>query len=348
MADLLTRLEITKLARELGCAEEDLELLADRDPLEVRDLTHAVTTARFERLEERVTRLAGLSRLLPVPLTAKIAQLALGARMSGWVASVMDPRDAARLAGHLPADFLADVAVSLDPTRVGPLLAELPDDLLVGSGTRLLSQGEHVTLARLVAAVDVEVALRVVASGTPADLLQVALFTEDHAALDAIVQRLPDETLAGVVRAAADADAYDAAVTILASLSPQSCGRLVGQVHVVDVAQRDALVAAVAEHDMWAHVLPSLHLVDAAELRTLVNVGPTLDPAVVDRVVATGRELGLAPQLVHLVLALDDEHLAVLREVEALGDPGLQQWLIDEGGVSEQLVVSVLSGLGLR
>jgi hypothetical protein len=348
VGDLLSRIEITKLARELDRDEEGLAFLRDRSPAELRDLRNAISAARFERHEDRVTRLAGRSRLLPTPLMAKIARLALGPMLCGRVACVLNPRDAAKLATHFDAAFLADLSVALDPARVRPLISALPADLLVSSGRQLLAKGEHLTLARMVAVVDLEVALTVVDEGTPEDLLQVALFTEEQAVLDSIVAELPDETLAGVVQAAAEADAYDAAVTVLAALSPASCARLVSQVHVVEGEQVAALVAAVAEHDMWPHVLPSLHLLEQDVVRRLVNVPATLDPAVVGTVVDHARSLDLGQPLGDLLRALDDEHVAVLSQVKVLHDPDVQAWLTESSGASSPLVASVLDGLGTR
>ncbi|HEY0887982.1 MAG TPA: hypothetical protein VGE38_00045 [Nocardioides sp.] len=348
MGDLLSRLEIVKLAREVQVPEADLEFLVASDPTEIRQLRAQVSDALFARHEDRVTRLASLSRLLPVPMTAKIAELALGPMLSARVAAALDPREAARLAGHLDAGFLTTLAVSLDPKRVAAIVRGIDDKLVVDVGRRLLAKGEYLVLSRFVSVVDTDVALAVVASATPDALLQVALFTDEPAALDSIVARLSDETLADIIRAAADADAYDAAVTLLLALSTESCSRLVAQVHAVAPQARDALVAAVAEHDVWPAILPALHTVEQQTLGGLVNVAPTMDVALIDRVVQHARELDVAPVLVQMVLALDDEHLDVLKGSRELGDPAVQSWLLRNAGVAGRLVEAVLDNLQLR
>ncbi|MEX0427051.1 hypothetical protein AB3X52_05410 [Nocardioides sp. DS6] len=348
MGDLASRLEVAKLARQLGVDQGGLAFLTDRSPAELKDLRTVAAHALFSRNEDRVTRLAALSRMLPVPITAKIAEHALGPMLSARVAAVLDPREAARLAGRLDPDFLARLAVSLDPGRVAPIVRGLPDDLVVGVGRRLLRAGEHLTLGRFVSVVSVDVALAVVEGASGHDLLQVALFTDEPSSLEAIVRRLPDDLLGEIIRAA-DADgAYDAAVGLLLSLSPESCARLVAQVGIVSAGAREAIVEAVAEHDVWPAVLPALHVVDAPVLAALVNVPSTLDVAAVDRVVEHARELDLAPVLVQLVLGFDDDHLDVLRESDRLRDPALQEWLITHAGVSGRLVIPVLESLGLR
>lgn len=348
MGELLSRIEIVKLARELQVAEDDLEFLLDSSPTDLRELRSLVSSALFARNEDRVKLLASLSRLLPVSITAKIAKLALGPMLSARVAAVLEPREAARLAGHLEPGFLADLAVSLDPERVEAIVRALDDDLVVDVGRRVLAKGEYLTLGRFVSVVDVDVAMAVVGGATPDALLQVALFTEEPVALDAIVMRLGDEVLAGIVRAAAEANAYDAAVTLLLSLSTESCTRVVGQVHAVTPESRDSLVVAIAEHDVWPAILPALPAVEQETLASLVNVASTLEVAIIDRVVQHARDLELASVLVQIVLALDDAHLDALKDSKELRDPAVRSWLLRSAGVAKSLVEAVLGGPDLR
>ncbi|MFT4286418.1 hypothetical protein [Nocardioides sp.] len=348
MGDLLSRIEITKLAQELRVPETELSFLTDSSPERLRELRAWISSAMFARNEQRVLLLASLSRLLPTGVTAKIAKLALGPMLSARVAGVLDPREASRLAGHLDPEFLARLAVSLDPKRVEPIIGALDDDLVIDVGRRLLDAGEHLVLGRFVSVVDVEVAMGVVETATDDALLRVALFTEEPEALDAIVARLPDHRLAGVIRAAAEADAYDAAVTLLTSLSEESCARLVGQVDAVTASARDSLVHAIAEHDVWPRILPTLHEVEQTTLAGMVNVPTTADVRIVDRFVEHARDLDLAPVLVRIVLALDDAHLDVLADSKLLHRSEVQDWLLAKAGVSQRLVEAVLARLGLR
>lgn len=348
MGDLLSRIEITKLARELDAPEADLLFLTASSPTELRELRRLASAALFARNEDRVKLLAALSRILPVPMTAKIAELGLGPMLSARVAGVLDPREAIRLASHLRAGFLAALAPSLDPSRVAPIVRGLADDLVVEVGRLLLQQGEHLTLSRFVSVVDVDVAMGVVEGAGGRDLLQVALYCDEPAALDDIAQRLSDEMLAAVIVAASDDNAYDAAVSLLTSLSQDTCARLVGQIDAVPASARDDLIAAVAEHDVWPTVLPALHSVDQEVLRSLANVPATMDAELVDRVVDHARTLDLAPVLVQLMLAFDDEHLEVVRESKALRSTETQDWLIANAGVGSRLVIPVLEALGLR
>lgn len=230
MGDLRSRIEVTKLAHDLRTSADDLSFLAAHRPEEIRDLRAAVADALFARHEERVRRLASLSGALPVPVTAKIAEHALGPMLSARVAGALEPRAAARLASHLSPEFLAELAVFLDPQRVEGIVHALPEELVVDVSARLLERGELLALSRFVPVVDVALAETIVRGATPAQLLEIALFTEDPGALDAVVERLDDETLGAVLREAAEAGEHDAAVALLSALSPGTSARVITRI----------------------------------------------------------------------------------------------------------------------
>lgn len=347
MGDLRSRIEVAKLAAELKTDEADLAFLTASTPQELRDLRAATAEALFARHEPRVRLLASVSRMLPVPVTAKVAQAALGPMLSARVAGALDPREAARLAEHVDRDFLAELAVFLDPKRVAPIVRALPDELVVDVGQRLRRAGEFLTLARFVSLVDPRVAAQVVAGATGEQLLQVALYTDDAPALDAIARTLSDTTLADVIGAAGRTGSYDAAVALLDALSPEVCARLVSQVGAVEAGSRESLVQAVADNDVWDAVLPALHTVEHEVLAALVNVEATRDVAVIDAVARHARALDQAPVLVHLVLAMDDDHLPVLARSATLRDPDFRDWLTAHAGVSRRLIEPVLDSLGI-
>lgn len=238
MADPLSRIEVTKLARELGCEEAEVAFLADRPSAELRELRTAITRARFARHADQFRRLAGFAGTVPSGLAAKAAQVALGPVLSARVAAVIDPDQAVGLARQLRPGFLADVSLHLDPVAVAPIIGRLPESLIVTVGRELLARGEHLVLGRFVSVVTTNASLAVVEQASAGDLLQIALFTEEQSALDDVVNGLPVDRLAGVVRHAVDHDRADDAVTLLAALS----------------GSRDHLLAAVDEAGLPADV----------------------------------------------------------------------------------------------
>jgi hypothetical protein len=228
VSHLAVRVEIAKLAHELSVGADELAFLAEVPAESVRALRGDVALALFHRHEARFRRLARLSHLAPVPITAKIAEVAFGPLLGARVAAVMDPDLAVRLAARLSPGFLTDLAVRLDPVRAEPIIRGLPVPLVQEVGARLLDRGEHLVLGRFVSVVDVEAALAVVAGASPADLLQVALCTEDVDALEAVMSRLPDDRLVGVLEAGRAPESVDDLAALLESVSDTTRDRLLG------------------------------------------------------------------------------------------------------------------------
>lgn len=210
------RIEVTKLAHELDCDRHEVAFLEEVPRDTVRDLRAMVAEARFVRHEARFRRVAKLAAAAPAPITARIAEGALGPLLGARVAAVLEPAVARRLAARLSPDYLADLSVHLDPARSGAIVADLPRDLVVDVGQRLLARGEHLTLGRLLSVVPTEAALAVVDEASSEELFEVALLTEDPAALDQVVAQLPDERLAQVAAVAREQGRDDDLAALLA------------------------------------------------------------------------------------------------------------------------------------
>jgi len=229
VADLRTRVEITKLARELDVDEAELGYLSDASPADLRELRRVTCAALFSRHEARAKLLASANGILPLAVSAKISERALGPGLCARVAGVMEPEAAARLAGQLSPAFLADLAARLDPTRVGPIVAQLPGATVLDVAQRLLAAGDLVTLARFVAVVDPAIVAQVAERATSTELLKMTLYSEDDAALGVLAQRLPEATLVGMLEAADDEE-YDVALELLRGLDAGIRERVLAQV----------------------------------------------------------------------------------------------------------------------
>lgn len=200
--ELAARIEITKLAHDLGRPVPELEFLAGHPAAELAELRTLVSARLLTRHAARAKLLAALSRKIPAGLSAKIASRALGPVVSARVAATLAPDEAARMAAHFDADFLASMARHLDPAKVPPIVTELPDELVVDLGRKLLAAREYVTLGRLVTVVPVKVALRVVEGAPGEAVFHVGLYVDDRSALDEVVRGLTDEQRAAIVATA--------------------------------------------------------------------------------------------------------------------------------------------------
>lgn len=247
MSGMLSRLEVVKLADELGVAEQPLAFLAEASVDDLRSLRTVIAEARYARHEPRLRRLAGLSKMAPAGIAAKISEHALGPDVSARVATMLDPADAAKLTKHLSAEFLTDISVSLDPARSADVISGLPDKLVIDVGRRLLKRGEHLTLARFVASYDVSIALAVLDEATGDDLLTMGMFAEDHEALDRIVAALPEPLLEATGEAADAGGRQEDAIAMLTFLSPATRQRLLGVLRKRPKADQDRFAKVARE-----------------------------------------------------------------------------------------------------
>ncbi|GAB3085395.1 hypothetical protein [Nocardioides zeae] len=324
---LAARIELTKLAHELDLGLDEVAFLADADPDELRRFRTDVAEQLFARHADRFARIAHLSSLVPVAIAARAAQHAVGPLVSARIAGSLPPAEAVRLAQRLPAEFLAEVCLTLDPDRVRGIVADLDVALVTQIGRLLLERGEHVVLGRFVSVVPTESALAVVDGADPGDLLRAALFADDRTVLPALVDGLGDDVLVAVVEHAHATDAHLDALTLVTSLDPAERVRVVALVAGLPPDRAAGFLAAVAEIDAWRELLPALAHLDDRALAALVNVPATADPAVLDAVLHTAHALDLAAPLRRVLHALDDEHLAALRGAPGLADPAVRAWL---------------------
>lgn len=250
MSDLQAGIERIKLAHELDTDATELAFLSPLTHEQLARLRTLVSHALFAPHEPRFARLGAFAKSVPPALAAKGAELALGPLISARTAAVCDPDTAAKLTGHMSAAFLARIATHLDPVKVSGIVTRLPEDTVVEVGRRLVEQHELIPLGRFVSVVPVKVALAVVADAAPLHLLEIALFTDDPAALAAVVQALPDERLTGVLQAAVQDGRVDEALTLLAMLPTGAQDRLRGLADRLDPDVRAPLENAAERHGL--------------------------------------------------------------------------------------------------
>jgi len=349
MGELAARAEVLMLAHELSADVDRLAFLHRLDEQALAELRSTVTHALFALHEPRLRRIAGLGRLLPVALSAKIAQASLSPMLCGRIAGVLDRDIAIKLAGHFPAPFLAQVSRSIDPARTAEIVRALPDDLVLAVARVLLDEGEYLVLGRFVAVVDERVAGQVIAMASGAQLLNASCYAEDRDRIDALLKYVDDETLADAIRAAADSDLFGETVSLLVFIGPDGHERLSkALLRVGDPAVADGVIRAVVNLEAWDELLPVVGRLSPDAIRLLVNVPTTLDQAVLSRLVtqvlgqqhliAAARELGYFGLLVPMLDALDDEHRAVLRNVTELDDPELRAFAAEQISVPVDVV----------
>ncbi len=81
---------------------------------------------------------------------ASLAEWDLGPERFAWLVGELDPRRAAAMLEHLSPGFLAEVAVAIDPQRMGDFAALVPADLASEVAAHLDRRDERAVLAAFV------------------------------------------------------------------------------------------------------------------------------------------------------------------------------------------------------
>ncbi|BBH17817.1 hypothetical protein Back2_21040 [Nocardioides baekrokdamisoli] len=252
MGDVLRQLELNKLARILAVEPSSLDVLLASDPDDIRELRTIVTERLFSLHGGRVAALAQLSKKVPAAISAKMAEAAFGPVLSARIAGALDPADAAKMSALLSPEFLAQVSRDVDPARVASIIKLLPDDLIIKVGRILLREHDTIALARFVASVSPAVVTAVLEGADGNELLELALYVDDRAALDSIIAEFSDERLSAVLAAtkgfhgATDKEMADAAVALVAALTPATRARWSTFADQAPPAVAKAVTAAVA------------------------------------------------------------------------------------------------------
>lgn len=231
MGKVLRQLEINKLARILTVDPSSLDVLLASEADDIREIRTIVTERLFSLHGGRVAALAQLSKKVPAAISAKMAEAAFGPVLSARIAGALDPADAAKMSALLSPAFLAEVSRDVDPARVASIIKLLPDALIIKIGHILLSEHDTIALARFVASVSPAVVTAVLEGADGVELLELALYVDDRAALDSVIAEFSDERLAAVMAAtkgfhgATEEDVAEAAVALVAALTPATRAR---------------------------------------------------------------------------------------------------------------------------
>lgn len=204
------RVEITRLASLLRTTEDALAFLDGQDHAVLRELREKLTDRLFDANREILVGLARTTKVVPGAVAAKIATMAFPPQLAARVAGVMETDAAVSLASRVPVEFLADLAPSIDPRRIAPILEKLPSRILVDAGEILGRRGEYIAMADFVGVLSddqIERTLRVLSDEA---LVRTGQVIEDPARVATILQMLPHRRLQGVVETSARLGEWDA------------------------------------------------------------------------------------------------------------------------------------------
>ncbi|MGB9223105.1 hypothetical protein [Mycobacterium sp.] len=291
--------EITKLARLLDVDDaRELDFLLGLPLASLRAFRERVTDRLFDADAARLKRVAAASKLVPVAISAKAARHAFGPLLCASIAGMMEPSRGVAIAEQLPAPFLAETSVQLDPRRAASLIGAMPAKVVAEVAKRLLESDEHITMGRFVGVLPDESLRAAAPVMEDADLLRIGFLLEEKSHLDNLVEILADR-LPGIVRSAHEKDLWAEAIDLFDSVGPDNKARIGDVAASGGDAVLEGLIRAVDRLDAWDALLPVTRAMSRESLEVFaqhpaVHQEPTL-AAVLDVALNRGLWLDLLP-----------------------------------------------------
>jgi hypothetical protein len=241
MEPLARRAEVVKLARLLNADAGELEPLEAVAAEDLRELRERVTELLFDGHMGAFRKAVHASGILPVGVSATIAERAFGPLLCARLAGLVGTQRAVDVARHLSPDFLADVAVHMDPRRASDVIGGVPAERVVEVAVRLAERGEHVVMGRFTGHLSTKALQRTLDALEDDDLLQIAFTLEEG--LERAAALMPEGRMLEILRCAAAADLWPEAFALLDDLAPERRAELARMV-TRDHDLRASLLAA--------------------------------------------------------------------------------------------------------
>ncbi|RNL60543.1 hypothetical protein EFK50_19690 [Nocardioides marmoriginsengisoli] len=168
---------------------------------------------------------AALNVATPHDLLAVVPLLEWNDNLDKVIAELPE-RQVAEIATSLTAAELADLAMALDPSRMGRIVAAVPLDTAAGIAEELFSRSEYAGMARFVDVVTEPILHAALGVASAHDLLVIVPLLEWSDQIDRVVDTLPDAILDGLFAEIAGGGDWDAAKVAFERLSPTAQHRL--------------------------------------------------------------------------------------------------------------------------
>ncbi len=297
------RAEILKIARLLDVDVADLHYLNDVPSVDLRDF-RAKATDRLFTSAPGLAHAAAVAKLIPSRLVASIAQRTFGPVLCARAAGGADPAKAVDVAQHLPADFLADVAIHLDPRRVATIIAGVPPELVVPVAEELERRGEFVTMGRFLAFVPDHAIVAAIGALADETMLRTAFVLEHKDRLDHAIGLLPPGRLPEIIHTASRLDLWSEALDLLHHVCDEQKGPIADLMAGLPSDIVSELVAAVTADKLWSSLLPVVRVMQPDARKAVAGKSAFHTPAVLADILCSAIADDLWLDLVPLVDAL--------------------------------------------
>lgn len=311
-----TQAELLKLSRLLECEESQMAILADQNRDTLRDFRNALSGFFYEQHQESYQRLAGISKLVPAGVSAKLATSVLGSVLAAGIASELPAQRAIKLANKLPNDFLARLCIHLEPGHSRDLLAAMPDDIVANVAKTLLDMEEHITLARFVAVIQPSALEAITAAMDDGQaMVKIALYLEDKSKLNTLLTLLNESQRRETVKAATEQELWPAVLSLNAHLSASLRGNMGDLVAEQGDDVLSHLIQVASEQRLWTDLLQAVNAMSNDHQHQVANLERLREPQIMASLIACVEEENQWDALLPLLPLLDQSHLVPVIDV---------------------------------
>lgn len=314
MTDINSVAEQIKLERLLGLEADSTSFIAEQDAAATRAFREELSEFFYQRHKDSFQRLAGLSKILPVKLSAKLATTLLGSVLSAGIASELPVDKAAKLADKLPTEFLARLSLHLDPKRASAIIASVDEDHVVAVAQALNAQQEYITLARFVGAISDTALTRIIANtGTDGlSLLKTGVYVEDKPLVDKLVRLLSAPQRQAIYDAACEHQLWPETLSLICHLQPDMQQLMANLATEQSAESRDALLRTLHQRNDWHAFLTAVSAMDTASIQRSLALPALHEAPILKALIAAAGHAGLAPKLAPVLALLSDNQKALL------------------------------------
>jgi DNA-binding transcriptional ArsR family regulator len=300
------RAELTKLARMLEVEEEELFYLEEVSSDTIRLLRDQIADLLFDVEESGLTHLVGLSRMLPAPLVANVTQKVISPLLAARIAGNVEVEHAIAVTRRLPLDYLADVAIDMDPRRASEVIGGMPEPTVVRVASELAERGEAVAMGRFASHLSNEMMAASFDVIDDAMMIEIAFVLEDKSQLAAAMELLPDERIAGIIEVAAEQDMWPQALDLVTHLNAAQHTRLANIAAQETDEVLESLIEAAHEEDLWDVVLPMMRAMEPENLAQVARLPSIYKKPIMNELLVSASRNKLWPDVIRMASAIDD------------------------------------------
>lgn len=310
MSKLASQAELIKLAAALKVDVAELQFMSEVASDSLRRFRAAYTDILFNQQRHFFRRVAWWARWLPSWFVAGIVRFWLGSTLTARMASELPAWRVAAIARHLPAQFMADVAVGFDPRAARELVWLLSTEQIVSTAHVLLQRRDFITMGRFVGLLPDHVVQQVAASiEDEGDLLDIIFHVDSRNRIDHLVHVLPAERVHRamlIVCNTSQRRLWPKLLALVANVS-YSLKRELGDLAASQgEAVLEAIVNAAQEDQLWEDILPVVTCLSPDVQRLVINLPALQRAEVMASIIETANKDGLWTDIISIAAYMND------------------------------------------